>query len=243
MMTTLIFITGASSGIGLALVDTLPFGDARVVGINRRGGSGVEHFAADLADTASWPRVSELFEKAIAGFGGERAVFIHCAGTLDPIGFAGEVDAASYARNVVLNSAAPQVLGDAFLRAMKNTDASGHLVMISSGAAHSVYEGWTSYGAGKAAVDQWVRTAGAEQAHRGDHCRIVSVAPGVVATEMQRRIRATPPAVFPEVDHFVELHETGALREAATVASEIWQLLDRDLPNGAVIDLRDPVSG
>ena len=31
------------------------------------------------------------------------------------------------------------------------------------GAAGNVYEGWTSYGAGKAAVDQWVRTAGAEQ--------------------------------------------------------------------------------
>jgi benzil reductase ((S)-benzoin forming) len=242
-MAALIFITGASSGIGRALLDAVPFDGARVVGISRRVAAAGEHFEADLADAGSWPRVSELFERAIRGFRGERVVFIHSAGTLEPIGFAGEVDAASYARNVVLNSAAPQVLGDSFLRAMKQTAAAGHVVMISSGAAHSVYEGWSSYGAGKAAMDQWVRTAGAEQARRGNHCRILSVAPGVVATDMQREIRAMPAAAFPEVERFVELHESGGLRAPAIVAAEIWALLDRDIPNGAVIDLRDPVEG
>jgi benzil reductase ((S)-benzoin forming) len=117
--------------------------------------------------------------------------------------------------------------------------ATGHLVIISSGAAHSVYEGWTSYGAGKAAVDQWVRTAGAEQSHRGDRCRVLAVAPGVVATAMQEQIREMPERDFPEVAKFVELHESGALREPETVAREILDLIDRDLPNGAVVDLRE----
>ena len=65
-------------------------------------------------------------------------------------------------RQVLLDSASPQVLGDAFLRAARETHAECHVVMISSGAAFTVFEGWSAYCAGKAAMDQWVRTAGAE---------------------------------------------------------------------------------
>jgi benzil reductase ((S)-benzoin forming) len=239
MAETLVLVTGASSGIGLALAKAVSFEDARIICIGRRGAEGCEHCAADLSDPASWRRVAQLFMREIEGFTGDRVVFIHCAGTLQPMGFAGEVEGEAYARNVLLNSAAPQVLGDAFLRALRSCRAPGHLVMISSGAAHSVYEGWTSYGAGKAAVDQWVRAAGAEQARRGNRCRVLSVAPGIVATAMQEQIRATPADDFPEVAKFVDLHEAGELREPAAVAREIWGLLDLDLPNGAVVDLRD----
>jgi benzil reductase ((S)-benzoin forming) len=239
MAKNLVLLTGASSGIGLALAKTVPFEDARIIDIGRRGAEACEHFSADLADPASWRGVAQLFMREIRGFTGDRVVFIHCAGTLQPMGFAGEVEDEAYARNVLLNSAAPQVLGDAFLRALRRCEAPGHLVMISSGAAYSVYEGWTSYGAGKAAVDQWVRAAGAEQVRRGNHCRVLSVAPGIVATAMQEQIRATSADVFPEVAKFVDLHESGELREPATVAREIWDLLDLDLENGAVVDLRE----
>jgi benzil reductase ((S)-benzoin forming) len=239
MSKTLVFISGASSGIGQALAEAVPFDAARVIGISRRAAAGCEHFAADLADPQSWPGVADLFAREIEGFGGERVVFIHSAGTLHPMGFAGEVDAGEYTRNVLLNSASPQVLGDAFLRALEPCRARAHLILISSGAASSVYEGWTSYGAGKAAVDQWVRTAGAEQQLRGDRCRVVAVAPGVVATAMQDEIRGMSEDAFPNVERFVDLHESGELRKPSTVAREIWQLLGRDLPNGAVLDLRD----
>jgi benzil reductase ((S)-benzoin forming) len=212
----LVIVSGASSGIGRGLVETVPYADARVIDVSRRGAPGCEHLAADLA-----------------------VVFFHCAGTLEPMGYAGEVDAAAYARNVLLNSAAPQVLGDAFLRAARRTRAKCHLVMISSGAASNVYEGWTSYGAAKAAVDQWVRTAGAEQARRGGRCRILAVAPGVVATAMQERIRATSADDFPELAKFVELHQSGALRDPKTAAHELWSLLDRHLTNGTILDLRN----
>ncbi len=236
---TLIFISGASSGIGLALARSAPWPGARVIDVSRSGAAGFEHFAADLAEPAEWGRVAALFARELRDFAGERVVFIHAAGTLEPIGFAGEVDAAAYRRAVLLGAACPQVLGDAFLRAAQSTAAQCHLVMISSGAAHSVYEGWSAYGAGKAAVDQWARTAGAEQARRGGRVRVIAVAPGIVATPMQEQIRATPAARFPEVARFVELHEKHELRAPAEVAREIWALLDRDLPNGAVVDLRD----
>ena len=239
MRETLLFVTGGSSGIGEALVRTLPFAPARVFDVSRRGLPGATQLRADLARPEEWPRVAELFRRELAGFAGERAVFVHSAGTLAPIGFAGEVDAQAYAEAVLLDAAAPQVLGDAFLRAAREAAAPCWIVMIGSGAARFVYAGWSAYGAGKAAVDQWVRTVGAEQELRGGRCRVLSVSPGLVATAMQDEIRATPAERFPQVGRFVEVHAKGELRDPATVAREIWALLDRGLPNGAVVDLRD----
>ncbi len=239
MPQSLVFVSGASSGIGLALARATPLPEPRIVDISRRGAPDLEHVAADLADPASWARVAQLFAREVPSFPGERVVFLHSAGTLEPIGHAGEVGLEAYTRNVLLNSAAPQVLGAAFLAAAGARSARSDLVMISSGAASSIYPGWTSYGAGKAAVDQWVRTAGAEQQRRGG-CRVLSVAPGVVATAMQEQIRATGERDFPDVARFHELHAAGELRDPDVVAREIWSLLDRELPNGAVLDLRDP---
>jgi benzil reductase ((S)-benzoin forming) len=235
----LVLITGGSSGIGRAMAESVPFENARVIDISRRGGAGVEHFAADLADPASWSAVAELFERELAGFEGERAVFVHSAGTLDPIGFSGEVDAAAYTRQVLLNAAAPQVLGAAFLRAARATAAACTVLMISSGAAHSHYEGWSAYCAGKAAVDHWVRTAGAEQARRGGRCRVLAVAPGIVESAMQEEIRRSAPEQFPDVERFRLLHREGALRKPEEAARDLWELLQRDVENGVVLDLRD----
>jgi benzil reductase ((S)-benzoin forming) len=243
MSESLVFISGASSGIGLALAKSVPWSPARVFDLSRRGAPGIEHVKADLADPASWPEVASVFEREMHGYTGERVVFVHNAGTLEPMGFAGEVDPSAYTRQVLLDSAAPQVLGDAFLRAARETEAPCHLLMISSGAARSVYQGWSAYGAGKAAMDQWVRTAGAEQERRGGRCRVLAVAPGVIATDMQRQIRAMSEVDFPEVEHFRTYHAEGVLRAPADVAHDLWALLSRNLDNGAVVDLRDVIGG
>jgi benzil reductase ((S)-benzoin forming) len=239
MASHLVFISGASSGIGLALARAVPWPDARVIDISRRGAAGIEHFAADLADPGSWTAVADLFAREMKG-AFERVVFIHSAGSLVPMGFAGEVDPQAYAQQVLLNAGSIQVLGDAFLRAARETRAPCTLLNIGSGAANHVYEGWSAYCAGKAAADHWVRTVGAEQTRRGGRCVVASVAPGIVETAMQEQIRATPENDFPEVERFREYHADGTLGDAAEVARDLWKLLAGGLENGAVLDLRDP---
>ena len=243
MTDTLVWITGASSGIGAALAATVPFDDAHVFDISRSGGApGTEHVPADLSDPTAWASVEAHLLAQAGGFGGNRLVFIHNAGTLEPMGFAGEVDSAAYRRNVLLNSGAPQALGHAFLKAAAAFTGEAHLLMLSSGAATSPYPGWSSYCAGKAALEMWCRAAGEEQrmrAERGEpSVRIVAVAPGVVATPMQERIRQTSPEEFPAVGKFVDLHDSGGLKEPADAARGIWSLLERDLDNGSAVDLR-----
>lgn len=233
-MSSLIWISGASAGIGAALASAVPFPDARVIDLSRRGGT-VEHFKADLSDPADWKRVEQHFAAELAGFDGDRVVFVHNAGTVVPIGPAAAVDADAYTRAVLLNSAAPQVLGRAFLRATAGLDCEKHLVMLSSGAARNPYPGWSAYNAGKAAVEQWVRTVGAEE----NGCRVIAVAPGVVDTAMQGDIRAVDEQAFPAVERFRDLKRSGGLITAEQAAQGIWSLLDRRLDSGTVLDLRD----
>jgi benzil reductase ((S)-benzoin forming) len=240
MAENLVFISGASSGIGAAMARSVPFDSARLINISRRPVDGCTHFPADLSDPKSWESVAELFEREMAGSALERVVFIHSAGTLDPIGFAGEVSASSYTRQVLLNSASPQVLGEAFVRASLATEVPCQLLMIGSGAASNLYPGWSAYGPGKAAVNQWVRTVGAEQRERGGDCQVVSIAPGIVATPMQDQIRTVSENQFPDVKNFIGYSERGELSAPDVVAVELWRLLSSgQLENGAVIDLRD----
>jgi benzil reductase ((S)-benzoin forming) len=244
MVDTLVWITGASSGIGAALAATVPFAEAYITDISRSGGTdGAEHLPADLADPAAWALVERHLLAQLGDTKAERAVFVHNAGTIEPVGFAGAVDSADYARNALLNAAAPMALGHGFLKAVADFPGAAHLYLLSSGAATRAYPGWSGYCGGKAAVDQWVRTVGQEQRLRAadglPSCQVLAVAPGVVATAMQERVRASDPADFPAVDRFRTLHERGELRDPEEAARDIWSLLDRDLDSGSVVDLRD----
>lgn len=241
-MADLVWISGASSGIGRALLDALPWPGARVIGVSRRPAPATEHLPLDLADPADWDRLGESFAAELAQFGGARAAFFHAAGTIDPVGFAAEMPPTAYRDNVLLNSASPQVLGQLFLRAVEaHRPPRSDLVMITSGAARTVYPGWSSYGAAKAAVDQWVRTVGAEEQarHGAAGVQVLSVAPGTVDTGMQALIRATPAEQFPSRQKFDDLHAAGNLTPAGEVAARMWRLLDAGFDSGSVVDLRD----
>lgn len=230
-------MTGASSGIGLALARHAARAGAVVATVSRRQAPGAIHLAADLSNPAAWSGVVAWMAEVVASHPGHDAALFHCAATIDPIGFAGEVDAAAYTSEVLLDSAAPQVLGAGFIRALG--ERGGTLVIITSGAAETPYPGWSAYGAGKAAVDQWVRTVGAEQKSRGSRVRVVAVAPGVVDTAMQELIRSTRPEDFPHRERFARLHAEGKLRSPDRVAEELWGILERaDIVGGSVVDLR-----
>jgi NAD(P)-dependent dehydrogenase (short-subunit alcohol dehydrogenase family) len=95
------------------------------------------------------------------------------------------------------------------------------LVNVSSGAATSIYEGWSIYGATKAAVDHFTEIVAAEEP--GVLCH--AVAPGVVDTEMQATIRTHDEATFPAIERFRQLHETGSWNSPSWIADHLLGLL------------------
>lgn len=239
-MSALVIVTGGSAGIGRALLAHAPPGTR--VDVSRSGppDAGTDHLAADLADPAGWDQVArDLTDRIAAAADVDRVTVVLNAGVIDPIGPAGQVDHAAYARSVLLNGSAPQVLGERLLAALQDHPAPRReLVTISSGAARTAYPGWSAYGAAKAATDHWVRTVAEEQARTDRPVRVLAVAPGVVATAMQQAIRRTDEDAFPSVGRFRDLHADGALADPDDVAVRFWQRLD-DPDAGPVTDLRD----
>ncbi len=244
----LTIITGASSGIGAAMAVAAADAGHTVATVSRRPGPGT-HLAADLAEPDAWSTVGDWADELIASSDWARVTLIHNAGTLDPIGFAGEVDHAAYQTNVLLNSASAQVLGDRFVASAARAGCPAMLMIISSGAGKNPYPGWSSYCAGKAATDMWCRTAGLEQTMRESAISVLSMAPGVVATDMQAMIRDQDETAFPNVARFHEMHEGGQLGDPAEVGTAIFALAQQTcdgttyrgatLTNGAILDIRD----
>lgn len=239
-MSTLVVVTGGSAGLGAALLDTAPAGAHRV-DVSRSGSApeGGDHLALDLADPTAWDAFATAFERLVGLRDWDRITVIHSAGVLQPIGFVGEVDADAYRRHVLLNSAATQVLGHAVLAAVRERPCRRELVLVSSGAATNARAGWAAYGAAKAAGDHWVRAVGKEQQARGG-VKVLSIAPGAVATAMQEQIRATDERDFPGVERFRHLHAEGHLQTPGEAARRLWAVLDDpELTTGTVTDVRE----
>ena len=217
----LTIITGASSGIGAELAAQAAQAGHTVATVSRRPGPG-EHLAADLSDPAAWTAVSEWVDQLVDSQTWDRIVFIHNAGTLHPAGFAGEVDGDAYVQNVLLNSASTQVLGDRFITIAERAGVPAQFQVISSGAGKQPFLGWSSYCAGKAAGDMWVKAAGLERAERDSAVTIVSVGPGVVDTGMQASIRSQSEESFPLVAQFQAMESQ--LASPSDVAAKLLHL-------------------
>ena len=70
--------------------------------------------------------------------------------------------------------------------------------------------------------------------------RIASVAPGVVETAMQERIRRTDERSFPDRSRFVKLYETGRTTPPHEVAQRLLSFLDHDdFGKEPVVDIRE----
>ena len=140
-------------------------------------------------------------------------------GPVDPVR---DADPGAFAENIAVNVMGVVHGTQAYLRHLHDRRSGGVLVNISSGAASKAYPGWGAYCAAKAAVERLTEVVAAEEAAHG--VRAYAVAPGVVDTDMQATIRATPAERFPLVDRFVAIKEADALNRVDHVARYLLDL-------------------
>lgn len=233
-------VTGHSKGLGAAITADLLGRGMRVLGIARSTGQtgtpdGLTEMSLDMADTAGlafW-----LGGDALCNWLADAStvLLINNAGTVQPVGPLASQDPAAVARAVAVNVAAPLMLAAAVSQA-RRAGAECRIVHISSGAGRNAYPGWSVYCATKAALD--LHAGAASQDDNGD-LRIVSLAPGVIDTDMQGEIRATSLEQFPLRQRFDALKETGELAAPPRVARQLVDyLMSKDFGRDAVADLR-----
>ena len=135
---------------------------------------------------------------------------------------------------------APLLLTGAFLAATTGWTGARRVLNISSGLGRRAMAGTAVYCAAKAGMDHLSRAVALEEAARPNGARIVSMAPGVIDTDMQAELRGADAATFPEQARFAALHAQGQLTSAANCARALLLRLHRaDFGQEPVADIRE----
>lgn len=217
------FVSGASRGIGAGLATRFAERGLRLVLCARSqpvlaDGEDVIARRCDVRDEAA---LEALVGEAEDRFGGID-LWINNAGVLDPIAPLRDVSVEAFRDHLDVNLTGVFLGTRSYVRHLRRVGRPGVLVNMSSGAAGRAYEGWTAYCAAKAAVERLTEVVALEEREMG--LRAHAVAPGVVDTAMQARIRETPETVFPAAPRFHERKRTGDFNTPGYVADELLAL-------------------
>ena len=244
-------VTGTSQGLGEALAKRLIAPDCHLICISRQTnaalvaeaaaqGATLDYYDFDLNDTEKIEEQMELLFRRFDPAQAESVYLINNAGVLEPIAPAHRSGSSAVTRNINVNLLAPMIATGCFIRLTESWPADKRVLNISSGAGRKPYAGWSSYCSAKAGLDHYSRCVAEEQADVPFGVRIVSAAPGVIDTGMQRQIRATTEEDFKQVGRFIELNEKGQLQTPDTAATKLLRLLNADsFGEHTIVDIRD----
>lgn len=254
MTSHLFILTGASRGLGSAMAEQLLAPGHRLLCLSRKTsealaaqaqqrGTVCEQWPIDLAEpVAAAARLQGWLQQVPAG-SVATATLINNAAALTAVGPADDCSAAELSAALRVSLEAPMLLTAAFLRATRPWNVPRRVLNISSGLGRRAMAGSAGYCAAKAGMDHFSRALALDEAQRagGLHsARIVSLAPGVIDTDMQVHLRAADPAGFPEQGNFVKLKEGGLLTSPKDAAARVLAYLNRpDFGSNPVADVRE----
>jgi NAD(P)-dependent dehydrogenase (short-subunit alcohol dehydrogenase family) len=238
---TAVMLTGASRGIGAAAAEALAAEGAALL-LLARSSEGITDLATRLrksgvkaeamtCDVAEYSQVQAAAARGREVFGRIDAL-INNAGVIEPIGPLASADPRAWTHAADINFKGVFHGMRAVLPEMR-ARSRGIIVNLGSGAAYNPLEGWSHYCASKAATAMLTRCAHLE--NRGRGIRVFSLSPGTVATDMQRKIKASGINPVSQMDFSAHAPVGDPARAL------VWLLTDDAAAfAGQEISLRDP---
>jgi len=224
---TLIILTGASRGLGLAMAQQLLQQGHRLLTLSRQpnaaladdhGAATLEQWAVDLADPLP---VAQRLQAWLQAQAPQPAVLINNAGVITPPAPLADTAPADISAALRAGLEAPVLLSAAFLHATAGWCTARRVLNISSGLGRRAMAGSAVYCAAKAGMDHLSRALALEGV------QVVSLAPGVIDTDMQVQLRQSDPARFAEQPRFAALKSSGQLDSPAQAAVKVLAFLER----------------
>ena len=236
-MQNLTILTGASRGMGLAMAHELAQPGARLLCISRKrnpelqaqadaAGAVLEQWSADLADAAA---VAAQLAEWLQACDPQRlvsATLINNAGAISPLLAVRDSDPSALAQALRVGVEAPLQLCATFLGATRTWDVPRKVLNISSGLGRRAMASSAAYCAAKAGMDHFSRCIALEEAALPNGAKVCSLAPGVIATDMQLQLRSADPAHFPDLPTFQGLHAGGQLSSPQDAARRVLAYLN-----------------
>jgi 3-oxoacyl-[acyl-carrier protein] reductase len=219
-------ITGASRGIGAATAHELANHGVSVI-LAARTLSETEAIAAKIqasggkaiavqCDVSNYDDVSAAVSKCISEFG-QLDILVNNAGVIEPIARIADSDPQQWDQVVDINVKGVYHGLRAAIPVMES-QGSGVIVNLSSGAAGGALEGWSHYCSTKAAVLSLTKCADKECRENG--IRVVGLSPGTVATDMQVAIKASGINPISQLDPSVHISAEWSARAIAWLCTE-----------------------
>lgn len=223
-----VILTGASRGLGAALLHALHRDGARLLGLARAFTTHQRRLAAtdpdmvtlritDLRDVRQLPSSAELAAFLEPCGPDDEIVLVHNAATIEPLGLVGAISPQAMVDAAQVNLVAPMLLTNAFLSAVPSQLNRPRVVYVGSSAAHRPYPGWATYCATKAGAEVFIRCVG-EAAYR--RCVVDVIDPGAMETQMQQTIRDNGVGL-PGHQRLLRRYQLGQIADASDVASRI----------------------
>jgi benzil reductase ((S)-benzoin forming) len=240
-------VTGASKGIGRALCLELSSNGFSVIGLARSSeqleslgdeltklDSNSIVLECDLANPLDIEKVSQSIKTNYQRISG----LVHNAGMINPIKPMAFVESSDWANLIQVNLIGVQDLTQR-LYSLLIGEEQVRITTISSGASKHPIGSWSAYCVSKAGLDMWTRCL-AEEGEK-DNISAISVAPGIVDTNMQVEIRSSKPEEFPLHPHFMDYHKFDQLEKPEKVANQLLALVtEHDYEQtGQRFDVRD----
>ncbi len=251
MAARLYIVTGHSRGLGAALTAALLRPGHRVIGISRRQnealaraadahGATMAQWTADLAEALP---VAQRLRAELAAQRPDQyecAVLINNAGVVATPRALRDADLAALAITLRVDLEATALLCAAFLDATRAWSGQRRVLNISSGLGRRPMASSAAYCAAKAGMDHLTRCIALEEALVPNGARVLSLAPGVIDTDMQVQLRNADAAQFPDRERFVALQREGQLVSAEATAQRVLAILERDdFGQSPIGDVRD----
>lgn len=224
-------VTGASKGLGRSICEVLATNGFTVIGIARNSIelSSLENYLKNInpksgifaCDLSSENQIALTADKITNDFPLIHGL-IHNAGIIGPVGSMFNVETNLWNETIQVNLLAVQQLTKLLYPSMVNAQRC-RVTTISSGAAVNSLESWSAYCTSKAGLEMWTRSLADEGSSHG--ISAVSVAPGIVDTDMQATIRSVSVDDFPMVERFIGFHNNGDLVAPDIVADSLYELI------------------
>ena len=247
----LTILTGGSRGMGLAMGQQLLAQGHTLLSIARRTSSELAAAAQTPDQLTQWEQDLADTDAAAQRLGAWLATqnasdwasvtLINNAGVIPQIAPLSAVATPDLRNALRVGLEAPMALTGVFLAGTESWTIPKKVLNVSSGLGRRPMASQAAYCTAKAGMDAYARCVALEEAIKPHGAKIVSLAPGVIDTDMQVQLRSADQGQFPDVSNFQGLHAGGKLSSPAEAGAKVLGWLDRaDFGDKVIADVREP---